>query len=630
MAYTLRYSLGNITIEDGSSDTANSSLFFPGKNYTGYGQGVDQNFLSLLENFASSNSSGPADAIPGQLWYNPGENTLSINTSNTDTPVWTPVQVQGSNVVISNTISVARIQAFDPNVSNSITLTGFFSLGGNTANANAARLSGPLYPDNGTAVSNTQVPFMTATGLGGNANFTYTGNANSINYNRLTVSRAFTETATPNVTDLPSGIHSTNLYLDGNANVRGNIIGNGWANITGQLVAGSAQIGSLTIDANGSISGGTLANVAVSRLNLGPVPNRVVITDGAGNVVTSSNLTFDGNVLSFTGTIADIPSIGTGNLSSGTINGNWNVANGNFTINDTLITANISDGGSPGTLTGIWSLEGNSNLSGDWRFVTGNTFIDNTVTANIIAGYDGNGVIDDTAPGNIYGNWTVNGSLALSNTSNLIANLVAPELSPGVSQGYLYGNWTVDASNIANGGFFEIANSTVFVTRTISTYSNIANANLANISGNIFGQWSLANGARLSATYADLAERYSADNTYEAGTVVDIGGTHEITVSLEPASNRVLGVISNTYGYLLNGSAGSDDTHPAVALTGRVTVKAVGIIKKGDRLISAGGGYAKAGTVDEIKSDNVIGRALEDKTTQEVGNIMAVVQINGR
>jgi hypothetical protein len=63
MAYTLVYSGGNITVVDGTLNTTNTSLALPGRNYSGYGSPVDQNFVSALENFASANASGPVNTI---------------------------------------------------------------------------------------------------------------------------------------------------------------------------------------------------------------------------------------------------------------------------------------------------------------------------------------------------------------------------------------------------------------------------------------------------------------------------------------------------------------------------------------------------------------------------------------
>jgi hypothetical protein len=62
-------------------------------------------------------------------------------------------------------------------------------------------------------------------------------------------------------------------------------------------------------------------------------------------------------------------------------------------------------------------------------------------------------------------------------------------------------------------------------------------------------------------------------------------------------------------------------------MTGRVPVKVVGKICKGDRLVSAGNGIARAATIEEITAFNTIGRSLVDKNTDEVGTIEAIVTI---
>lgn len=130
-----------------------------------------------------------------------------------------------------------------------------------------------------------------------------------------------------------------------------------------------------------------------------------------------------------------------------------------------------------------------------------------------------------------------------------------------------------------------------------------------------------------TALYADVAERFAADDVYDAGTVVKIGGTHEITMVDEEACDTVLGVISSQAAFLMNGGAGEDHSHPPVAVTGRVPVRVRGTIRKGDRLISAGQGIARAAKPGEATAFNTIGRALADKITSDDGLIEAVVMI---
>jgi hypothetical protein len=77
----------------------------------------------------------------------------------------------------------------------------------------------------------------------------------------------------------------------------------------------------------------------------------------------------------------------------------------------------------------------------------------------------------------------------------------------------------------------------------------------------------------------------------------------------------------------MNSGAGNDETHPPVAMTGRVPVQAVGTIRKGDRLVSAGNGQARSAQPGEATAFNVIGRALEDKLDSGHGTVEAIVTI---
>jgi hypothetical protein len=135
-------------------------------------------------------------------------------------------------------------------------------------------------------------------------------------------------------------------------------------------------------------------------------------------------------------------------------------------------------------------------------------------------------------------------------------------------------------------------------------------------------------GTAITASYADLAERFEADSAYQPGTVVELGGDKEITAADQDLSDRVFGVISTRAGFLMNGEAGSDITHPPVAMQGRVPVRVIGTVKKGDRLVSAGAGLARAADRREITAFNVIGRSLEDKTTADEGVVEAIVKLN--
>jgi hypothetical protein len=137
------------------------------------------------------------------------------------------------------------------------------------------------------------------------------------------------------------------------------------------------------------------------------------------------------------------------------------------------------------------------------------------------------------------------------------------------------------------------------------------------------------NGKATSAQYADLAERFAADAPYAPGTLVRIGGAAEVTVENEVASTEVLGVVSSQPAHLMNAEAGSNETHPPIAMVGRVPVRCIGEIRKGDRLISAGNGCAMAAKfARELGGGQIIGRALADKLSNEEGLVEAIVKVS--
>lgn len=183
----------------------------------------------------------------------------------------------------------------------------------------------------------------------------------------------------------------------------------------------------------------------------------------------------------------------------------------------------------------------------------------------------------------------------------------------------------------ASGDFgISVSSSTVALTN----YDNNGNINFVinkggtpNVAMTINGSTGVISGAQIDANYADVAERFAADTEYEPGTVVELGGTAEITMSTTDLSESVFGVISTRAAYLMNSKAGNDSTHPPIAMTGRVPTKVTGVVRKGDRLVSAGNGMARAAQKGEASSFNVIGRSLEDKLDSGLGIVEAIVTV---
>ena len=190
-------------------------------------------------------------------------------------------------------------------------------------------------------------------------------------------------------------------------------------------------------------------------------------------------------------------------------------------------------------------------------------------------------------------------------------------------------NVNINTNLEVSGLIAATGNSVNFGTASVSL-GNIINNN-ANGVGNIGSSSTYFNtifAKATSAEYADLAERFEADAAYPPGTVVMLGGEKEITAAMEEATEEVFGVISTRPAYTMNGAAGDNDTHPPIAMTGRVPVLVIGQVRKGDRLISAGNGLARAARQGEATAFNVIGRALTSKTSSDEGTVEAIVTIN--
>lgn len=116
----------------------------------------------------------------------------------------------------------------------------------------------------------------------------------------------------------------------------------------------------------------------------------------------------------------------------------------------------------------------------------------------------------------------------------------------------------------------------------------------------------------ITAFGADLAEKYIADSLYEAGTVVTVGGSSEITAC--NTGDFAIGVISESPAYIMNVNLTGG---ALVALKGRVPVKVTGSVKKGQQLIAGPNGTA-------IVSDGTM-RAFAISLTDELHGVVEAI-----
>jgi len=231
------------------------------------------------------------------------------------------------------------------------------------------------------------------------------------------------------------------------------------------------------------------------------------------------------------------------------------------------------------------------------------------------------------------GNDTTSGTLGVLNDTGLAVG-VDSDLRVSVSgSDVTVQNQTSDGDvifRVNDGGVTTTVATLDGATGTLQMSADLLNAQadgVGNIGSSSVG-FNTIHAKATSAQYADLAERFEADVAYPAGTVVELGGAKEITVAQQDLTDAVFGVISTQAAYLMNGSAGSNETHPPIAMSGRVPVRVIGSVTKGDRLVSAGNGLARSAKQGEANAFNVIGRALTAKTTVEEGTVEAIVTIS--
>ena len=412
------------------------------------------------------------------------------------------------------------------------------------------------------------------------------------------------------------------------------------------------EVGDITISASANtITGGATAApsadgqfankkyvddsiAAISQSAISQLNSNVTVTDsGTGKV----EITVDGTeVADFATAATTITATGAINLSAGSdvviptnIGLHFTDANEKIESDGTDLTINsgakinltaTSDVHLPNNIGMVFGDAGEK-IEGDGTDLTiatsGALNINNTGTCTV------SGALTVT------GDLTVNGTTSTVNSTNttIADNLI--ELQSGISAGSNDSGIIIERGSTGNNAAIiwdESADKFTMgtTTATAADKSGGISVSVATLVANL-------EGTATAAQYSDVAERFASDSVYTPGTVVALGGAEEITQVNEEASDEVFGVVSSLEqaAFKMNDGAGNNETHPYIAMTGRVDVKVIGIVNKGDRLISASvPGYARAATKAECTAFNVIGRALTSKSQAGQGSVLAAVRVS--
>lgn len=574
-----------VLLQDGTLDTS-TSIGLLGKNYVGYGEVQNENFVYLMENFAGSNP--PARPITGQTWYDSQNKKLNAY----DGISWTAVgsaearELAPENPAIGSLwlkTTTNQLYIYSPSGWALIAPEGDDRFG-------ETRIKTVVLRD--LSLINHVVLISYINGI---AQFIISSDTFTIN--PLDQISGFD--------DLVPGINMKNI-----SSFAGNLKGN--AETASRLETPRAI--------NGVLFDGS-SNITITANTTGLLTRGTYLTGGNFNGSSNSTWSVDATSENTIGKIVARDS--TGSFNAGTITADQfnGPLYGNVTVNfgqstfEKIICNNIEGFTFSGTAAKAIQLETGRAINGvifnGTQDITvpaqAETLLGSTLSANVVntsitsVGLLTNLSVADTGI-----------TVGLSGQIRLLVDSNRPTLA--VTNGTGFRIKINDNSQAGGQADFEFISSDTALSlggdgdpAFIGDLSSTCNIGLPT---RPFGKAYVDTmyGIATSAQYADLAENYQADNFYEPGTVLEFGGQAEVTLA-EDGTRRVAGVVATNPAYLMNSKLQGNNV-VAIALQGRVPCKVRGFIKKGDMLQAAGGGYARV--AHDPKIGTIIGKALED------------------
>jgi hypothetical protein len=575
-----------VVLQDGTLDTS-TSIGLLGRNYVGYGEVQNENFLYLLENFAGTNP--PARPLEGQTWYDSVNNKLNTY----DGTNWTPVGAATASEeaptgptegALWYKISTRQLYVYS-------STKGWILVGPEgVAGFGETRVKAAILRD--VALINHAVLLMIV-----NDEVLSICSADTFVINDLDAIIGFNE--------LQKGI-----TISTNATVSGSLLGN---SATTTRLATGRFINGVYFDGSNDLT--------ITSSTTGILTRGTYLTGNNFNGSTSATWEVDAASTNSIGKVVARDS--TGSFAAGTITAEQFIGPliGNVTaISGTssfyALRANTIEGF---TFSGLSSqastLAPGRNING--VLFNGSQDVTITSAANTLTGTTlATGVINSslTSVGRLAGVEVTDAGATIGDAGEirLFVNGNAPTLA--ITNGLGLAITINDTYQAGDEASFEFVSSAVALAAGGSadpTFVGDANSKCnIGLPGRTFGSVyaDIFNGVATSAQYADLAENYVADAEYEPGTVLEFGGNFEVTLA-EDGTTRVAGVVTTNPAYLMNSKC-EGQYISALALQGRTPCKVRGNVKKGDMLISGGDGFARKTHAPQIGT--IIGKALSD------------------
>jgi len=595
-----------VSVADGTIDNT-TDLRFVGKNYAGYGEVQNENFLHLLENFA--NTTQPPKRIPGQIWYDSGNKKLRFFDG-------TQFKASAAEVGIDppTNQSVGDFW-FDTNTSQLKAWSGteYILIGPAAAPefGNSSAVGAVVQDTNGTPwsiVKLVSADTVVAT-ISSNADFILNSTS-----------------AIPGFTKIKKGITLINTNDITGVTALSSAY-NFWGTASNSLKLGGIDASNfLTID-NTNFTG--VVNFSDSGLRLGDDRDLHIFVETRDSTEVDSLRDEDQLVISqtrrdepltFRVQVSDVVKAnvmklrstglypaGTSQYYLGDSNNKWLAIHAD-SFNGNLNAINI-------TATAINLSASNSYLKGNLRASDDSVAFEKSTKTffGTLGSITSRSLVYGDLIGDVTGSATTASRLAtyLPDTASTINTVAVRDGSGNITASAFLG--TASQSNRLK--IDNTASDTDPNYRSAKTTATPSSIAARDASGHLFAD--IFNGTATAARYADLAEKYLTDREYETGTVVTIGGDKEVTACTQ--GDRAIGVVSANPAFMMNQDL---EGGTYIALKGRVPVKVTGPVVKGQRLVAGPEGTAQ---VRQNFNADVFAIALETNNENSMKLVEALV-----